>query len=309
MIRFDSLSYTAPKPTVVALGCFDGVHLGHTHVISAAKRQAERLGLPCLVWAFSKPPRNFFSPGSVPLLTDEDEKAALIEALGVDAFGSIPFDETVASLRAEAFMEDILLTRLHAAAVVCGYNYSFGAGGVGNTELLARFCREHDITLTVTEPVVYDGISVSSSMIREAIADGRPELASALLGRPYSLRAPVIRGQALARELGFPTLNQPLRKGLAVPRFGVYVSRIPSPEGQSRYGITNVGKRPTAYEHTPCAETHIFDFSGDLYGKTLTVELLHFLRPETPFPSLDALREQVNRDIEQARRYAEQHLV
>ncbi len=300
MQTFSTLSYTAPCPTVVALGCFDGVHPGHAAVIGTAKALARDLGLPCLVWAFAQPPRNFFAPGSVPLLTSEQEKSARIEALGADLFGSVPFDKTVAALSAEDFMESILRCRLQARHIVCGYNYSFGAGGTGNTALLQEFCHRHRIGLTVADPVLREGSPVSSSAIRAAIAEGNMEEAAALLGRPYSLTARVIRGQRLAHTLGFPTLNQPLTPGLVTPRFGVYLSKI-SGLGELRYGITNIGCRPTAFEHTPCAETHIFDFSGDLYGKTLTVSLLSFLRPETLFPSLDALRAQVDADIRQAK--------
>ena len=146
-----------------------------------------------------------------------------------------------------------------------------------------------------------DGAPVSSSRIRGAIAAGDTVAAARLLGRPYSLCATVVDGQHLARNLGFPTMNQLIPEKIAVPRYGVYVSRIRG-LSEIRYGITNIGMRPTVKGTLLCAETHVFDFSGDLYGTSPEIELLKFLRPETPFPSLDALREQVNRDIAEAKK-------
>ncbi len=303
MIRSRSLCYTSPTPSVVALGCFDGVHLGHRAVLQKARALADQKGLPCLVWTFRQPPKNFFAPGSVPLLTDENEKADHIGALGADVLVSVDFDRAVASLSAEQFMEDILCDRLKAACVVCGFNYSFGKGGRGNQALLREFCDGRGIDLCVTDPVLLGDTPVSSSLIRAAIAQGEMEKAAALLGRPYRLTAPVVDGQKLARNLGFPTLNQVPDPSLAIPRFGVYVAQITGAEDTPRFGITNVGMRPTVKGRLLCAETHIFDFSGDLYGKTLTVELLHFLRPETEFASLEALRSGVLADMAEARRY------
>ncbi len=256
------------------------------------------------MWTFSEPPKNFFSPHAVPLLTDEKQKNDLIESLGADLLISIPFDRAVASLSAEQFMEEILATRLRAAHLVCGFNYSFGAQGAGNTERLRQFCQKNGIGITVTEPVVSEGSPVSSSLVRQAITDGNTEAATRLLGRPYSLSATVVDGQHLARNLGFPTVNQLIPEKIAVPRYGVYVSRI---RGMSRpyYGITNVGTRPTVKGTLLCAETHIFGFSGNLYGTTLSVDLLTFLRPEIPFPTLEDLSQQVRKDIEDAKRYLE----
>ncbi|MBQ8345818.1 MAG: bifunctional riboflavin kinase/FAD synthetase [Clostridia bacterium] len=297
-----SLFYHTTGPCVVALGCFDGVHLGHRAVIGRAVSLASEQGVPCLVWTFDEPPRNTFTPHSVPLLTDKSKKRQLIRSLGADILVCGPFSSEIASLSAETFVEEILQKRLQATHVVCGFNYTFGAGGNGNTDMLIRLCQARGIGLTVLPPVTVDGVTVSSSRIREAIAKGNMETASALLGRPYGLRAPVIGGQKLARQLGFPTLNQVFWDGCAIPAYGVYVSRVRIGQ-RIRYGITNVGNRPTVGGRSLYAETHIFDFEDDLYGQTVTVELLHFLRKEVLFSDVEALSAQVHLDMDAARLY------
>ncbi len=300
---FRSIQYQSDTPAVVALGCFDGVHLGHAAVIRTATEQARAMGLPSLVLAFSEPPKNYFFPCSVPVITEPSQKEKLIGALGADTLLSVPFDHSVAELSAEAFMETILRGRLRAAHVVCGFNYSFGAKGKGNVSLLEEFCRREGIGFTACPPTLSEGLPVSSSLIRSAIAEGDLPTVRRLLGRNYAISGKVVDGQKLARNLGFPTINQLLPPHIAIPRYGVYAARIdgdcfPSP----LLGITNVGLRPTVKGELLCAETHIFDFSDDLYGKEISVEFLSFLRPEAPFPSLEALKEQVEKDIEKVRR-------
>ena len=301
---FHSIDYHSNTPTVVALGCFDGVHLGHASVIRGAKEEATRRGIPLAVFTFAEPPKNFFLPSSVPLITTPEEKEALIDSLGADLLLSIPFDRTIASMPAEDFLETILRDRLRAAHIVCGFNYSFGAKGAGNTDLLRAFCQKNGIGLTVMPPMSIDGAAVSSSLIRQAIEAGNLPTVKRLLGRNYSLCGQVVDGQKLARRLGFPTVNQVLRQGLCVPRYGVYVTKIHGIESSKPYyGITNVGMRPTVKGTLLCSETNVFDFDGDLYGKELTVEFLTFLRPEQKFDSVDALRRQVESDITDAKRF------
>ncbi|MBR2354138.1 MAG: bifunctional riboflavin kinase/FAD synthetase [Clostridia bacterium] len=299
---FHSLQYRSDTKTVVALGCFDGVHLGHAAVLKTAADTAKALGVPSLALAFNEPPKNFFVPDSVPLLTETPEKEARIASLGIDLLLSVPFDQSVAELSAEDFLKTVLRDQLRAAHIVCGFNFSFGAGGKGNLALLSDFCRREGIGLSACPPTVIDGQTVSSSLIRNAIANGELDLVRRLLGRNYSIQGEVVNGQHLARNLGFPTFNQLLSYRIAIPRYGVYATRVSGASlKESRFGITNVGIRPTVSENLLCAETHIFDFAGDLYGQHLTVEFLAFLRPETPFPTLDALKEQVEKDIERAK--------
>ena len=287
-------------PTVCALGCFDGVHLGHAAIISEAKTVAQKSELLTAVWSFNEPPKNYFCSEKVKLLTAAEEKYSLMSALGVDLLVAADFDESVATLSAENFFKDILVDRLKARHIVCGFNYRFGRGGIGDVEMLASLCRKHGLSLSVVPPVALGGTTVSSSEIRSALERGDIERANLLLGRPYSLCAKVIDGQHLGRSLGFPTVNQVFDPRKQLPPYGVYASRV-CIGGALRYGITNVGMRPTVGGTLLCAETNIFDFDGDLYGKTLTVELISFIRPEKKFDSVDSLSAQVHADIARAK--------
>ena len=296
MITVSSINYISPTPCVVALGCFDGVHLGHEAVIRRARDVADKHALPLSVWSFQTPPKNFFSPTPAPLLSTEKEKEARMRALGVDIFLSIPFDASVAAIPYEVFFEEILVGRLKAQHLVCGFDFTFGKNGLGNAERLAALCATHGMTLSVVPPFSLDSDTVSASGIREAIEAGALEQAGRMLGYDYSITGEVVHGQHLARDLGFRTINQLLDQKKAVPRHGVYVTRIEI--GDTKYyGISNVGMRPTVGGTLLCAETHIFDFSGDLYGTHPTVAFLHFLRPEVKFDSLATLTNQIQADI------------
>ncbi|MBO5845273.1 MAG: bifunctional riboflavin kinase/FAD synthetase [Clostridia bacterium] len=302
MRSFKTNTYVSDIPTVVALGCFDGVHLGHKAVISEAVRIAQSLSVKSAVWTFEESPRNFFSPGISPSITGYEEKRRLMRSLGVDIFVCIPFDSETGETSPENFFEDVLVNKLKAVHVVCGFNYSFGKGGVGNTELLAKLCRERGIGFSSLSAVEIDNEAVSSSRIRSALEAGDVEGAKKFLGHRFAIDTIVISGQKLARRLGFPTVNQVFEPRILVPRRGVYVTRV-SFDSKKFYGITNVGMRPTVKSDILCAETHIFGFDGNLYGKNVRVEFLHFLRPEIEFESVDALAEQVRADIESAKQY------
>ncbi len=300
MKTYRSLYFTSDTPCVTALGCFDGVHVGHLTLINEAKDVAKRLGLSSAIWSFEEPPKNYFSTEKIPLITTREEKRLQMMRLGVDIFVSVPFDNRVASLSAEDFFEKILIKRMKTQHVVCGYNYRFGKNGMGNVEILRNLCKSHGIGISVISEIKIGKATVSSSEIRKMLNNGNLYEANAMLGRPYSLRAKVTDGQHLGRKLGFPTVNQIFVHNKLLPKNGVYISRIRFGKKQ-RYGITNVGTRPSATEHTLCVETHIFDFCGDLYGQTVTVELLEFLRPEKKFSTLEELKQQVDSDIEKAK--------
>ncbi len=305
MILYNDYTHAVSAPSVVALGCFDGVHIGHRAVIEEAVRIAKESGLSSTVWTFSEPPKNFFAPGSVQVLTDKEEKCRRIAELGVDVMFCVDFTEQIASLSPEEFFSEIVIKKLNAKHVVCGFNYTFGAKSAGNAELLSELCERHGIALTALEPVTLGGVSVSSSLIRSLITSGDVERAREYLGYPYAITSTVVDGQKLARRLGFPTVNLTPRKSTILPKNGVYVSRIDFiGNDKELFGITNVGMRPTVKADAICAETHIFDFDGDLYGKELRVELLHFIRAERLFDSIEDLREQVRKDIESAKKIA-----
>jgi len=301
MISYYSVDTFLDSPCVIAIGCFDGVHLGHSMLIREAKRIANEKELPIAVWSFSEPPKNHFFPNSTPLLTTVSEKRELMKKQGADIFVSVTFTDSIASLSPEDFFNTILVERLKATHIVCGFNYRFGKNGKGDTDLLTKLCAERGIGISVLPPVRLDDITVSSSEIRAALDMGDLELVNSLLGRPFSIKEKVIDGQHLGRTLGFPTINQAIPNGKAMPTYGVYLSKI-SYGRLCRYGITNVGIRPTVGGNILYAETNIFDYSGDLYGKTVKVELLKFIRAEKKFRDLETLSEQVRADIETAKK-------
>lgn len=306
MILYNN-DYISNTPCVVALGCFDGVHMGHRAVIEESVRIAKNLGLASAVWTFSEPPKNFFSPGSVQVLTGKAEKCRRISELGVDILFCIDFNAEIAALSPEEFFSEIVIKRLNAKHIVCGFNYTFGAKGAGNTELLSDFCKAYGLELTALAPITSGGISVSSSLIRSLITSGEMEKAREYLGYPYTIVSNVVDGQKLARRLGFPTVNLIPPENTILPKNGVYVSRIDFVDNERElFGITNIGMRPTVKSDAICAETHIFDFDGDLYGKELKIELLHFVRAERLFDSIEELREQVQTDIASAKKFVSQ---
>lgn len=305
MKLYSALPTEPLAPSAVALGCFDGVHLGHRAVIDTAVKTAQKEGLLSVVFTFDSSPKNYFSPNSVPQLTDREAKISLIEAMGVDVLVCLPFDATIAATSAEDFFEKILVRTLSAKQVICGYNYSFGAKGRGNAALLSTLCQTANIALTALAPITNDASPISSSTIRSALEEGKVESANAALGRAYSIRSSVLDGQHLGRRLGFPTLNQRIDRTLVVPKHGVYLSRTKiEHENITYFGITNVGTRPTVGSEFVGAETHLFDFSGDAYGKEIEVELLAFLRAERKFDSVEALSAQVHADMEAAQKMA-----
>ena len=294
------IAYSHNTPCVVALGCFDGVHLGHASVIKAAKKEAERLGLPCCIWSFSEPPKRYYAPELVPILTPAEIKSELIEALGVDIYVSVDFDEKVASISPKDFFNTILVKNLKAACIVCGFDFTFGKGGHGTSDTLHKMCEEKSIGFISVLPVHINNQAVSSSAIRALLSNGKTEEAAALLGRPYFVKSTVIEGKRLGRNLGFPTINQKIDKGICLPLNGVYLTKVNFAD-KAYYAITNIGTQPTVDGKEIICETNIFDFSGDLYGKEVSVEFLKFIRGVQKFESIEKLKEQVHFDIEKAK--------
>lgn len=295
--------------SAVALGCFDGVHIGHAKIITSAANEAKKSGLCTVVWSFQSPPKNFFSSDEAQksyLITPFSEKRKLIKNLGADILVSTKFDEKIASLTPEEFFEKILLDCLRAKHVFCGFNYRFGKGGKGDVTLLSKLCKKHKIKLTVADEIKLDGVSVSSTAIRNYLIEGDVESAQKMLGRPYAIRDKVKDGQHLGRTLGFPTVNQSVPDNCMPIKNGVYLTKVKL-EKKTRYGITNIGMRPTVNGTQRVAETNIFDFEGSLYGKYVTVEFVKFIRSETKFDSLEALTAQVNKDIQIAKELIKQN--
>lgn len=278
----------------VALGLFDGVHIGHRAVVAEAVRTGHG---HCAVYTFS--PATMTTKGTLHRITTDTQQCALLEAMGVTELFEVDF-ASVRDLSPEDFVEDVLQDTLHATAVTCGFNYRFGKGGAGDAALLTKLCAAHGIAVTVVPAVVSNGQAVSSTAIRQSLIDGDMATVRRMLNRGYCIDLPVEQGQHLGRRLGMPTVNQAFPADLALPRFGVYASCI-EVDARVRYGVTNIGVRPTVGTDTPLAETWIDGYDGDLYGQNLRVYPVKFLRDERAFDTLDELRAQVQRDAEAAR--------
>src|SRR5579862_56039 len=295
----------ADRGAVVAIGNFDGVHLGHQHVIAAAKKTAAAAAAPFAVLTFEPHPRSVFQPGAPPFrLTPFRAKSLALESLGVELLFTLHFDLDFAKRSAEEFVTEILLAGLGARAVVVGYDFVFGHGRRGTAALLQEEGHRHGFAVEVIPPVSgSDGIVYSSTQIREHLVAGRPRNAAALLGRSWEIEGRVEMGDKLGRTIGFPTANIMLADYLR-PAAGVYAVRAGIEEGQgTRWfgGAANLGWRPTVGGKDLRLETHLFDFNADLYGKHLRVALIEHLRPEQRFAGLDALKAQIAADCGRAR--------
>lgn len=286
----------APDGTrAVALGIFDGLHSGHRAVIAAALAAGDGHCAVCTFAAATLPTK----AESGRLCTDS-ERDTILEQAGVTELFEMDFD-AVRPLTPEQFVEQVLVNQLHAGAVSCGYNYRFGHGRSGDAATLQTLCAARSIAVTVLPAVQADDLPVSSTAIRRAVAAGDMRLARRLLSRGFCLRLPVMHGQELGRRLNMPTINQQLPDDLVRPRYGVYASAVEIGD-QVYTGVTNIGVRPTVGSDAPLAETWIEGFDGDLYGETVTVYPIEFLRPEQKFPSLDTLHQQVQADAAAAHR-------
>jgi len=290
-----------PHPTAVALGNFDGVHIGHARLIATLKS----FGLESVVYTFKKHPQNvIFGEGSVLTVNTNFEKAKILDSLGID---TLVFDDftRVRNMSPAEFVDDVIVGTLSAKAVVCGYNYRFGKGGEGDAKLLSHLLEEKGIHLTVIDEVTLDGVPVSSTAVRQALARGDMESAARLLGRPYFIDSTVVHGKALGRQLGFPTVNETFESGRFVLPYGVYFARCIIDGKKQFRAVVNVGVRPTvnSTDKVPTVEAHIIDFSGDLYGMDVRVEFMKKCRDEQKFDSLDALKAQIEKDIKNCREY------
>jgi riboflavin kinase/FMN adenylyltransferase len=258
--------------------------------------------IPTVV-TFYPHPQEFFSQQSRPWLTPLDEKAMTLKSLGVRQLVLLPFNQALATLQPEAFVQEILLDRLQAKHISVGADFRFGADRMGTVDLLQQLADQRGISVTVLALAQAGGDRISSSRIRQALCAGDLETVHQLMGRPYALRGRVVTGQKLGRQLGFPTANLQIPEDKFLPRTGVYsvkVYGVPKATGVSIPGVMNLGVRPTVAGQTQTVEVHLLNWSGDLYGQTLTVTLESFLRPEQRFDSLEHLKAQIQADCQAA---------
>ncbi len=287
---------------MVALGNFDGVHRGHQALIAEARRIAEETQRPLAALVFEPYPREFFRPQDEPFrLTPFRAKARLLSEQGIGFLIVLQFDAAFAGMMAQDFVMDVLVRELGVSHVVVGEDFRFGKGRGGDVSVLAQMGEAEGFGVTVFKAVVEDGEKISSSKVRAALKAGRPEEAARLLGHWWRVEAHVAHGEQRGRALGFPTANLKLEHTL-FPAFGIYAVRAHRANGATFAGVANFGIRPMFLLEAPLLEVHLFDFSGDLYGEPLSVELIAYLRGEEIFASLEALKAQMGQDAEQARR-------
>jgi len=291
------------KGAVVALGNFDGVHLGHRALLMEAKRLAREQKRPFGVLVFEPNPREFFRPKDEPFrLTPFRAKARLLAELEVDVLIVLTFDAAMASMPAQDFVLDVLVKELAVAHVVVGKDFRFGKGRGGDAAVLGYMGEMEGFGTTVFSPVFADGsVKISSSDIRTALKAGKSDEAARLLGHWWRVEGHVAQGDKRGREIGFPTANLKIEHTL-LPAFGIYAVRAHLPDGRILDGAASFGLRPTFALETPLLEVHLFGFDGDLYGALITVEFIAYLRPEKKFETIEALKAQIAADCEGAKR-------
>jgi riboflavin kinase / FMN adenylyltransferase len=297
----------ASRGATVTIGNFDGVHLGHQALIAHTKALAKKLGAPLGVVAFEPHPQEFFRPSPESFrLTPFRAKARLIAEQGADVMYALAFDKQMATKPAEQFIEDVLVKGLGVKGVVIGSDFQFGKGRDGNADVLREAGRRLGFAVDIFEPVLENGAEkISSTHIRDALKAGRPEVAAKLLGHWWSVESRVEHGDKRGRTIGVPTANMRITDTLK-PAFGIYAVRATVFEDDKpvmrRDGVASFGTRPMYMTHEPLLETWLFDFDGDLYGKHMAVEFIHYIRGEEKLDGLEALKARIAEDVAVARK-------
>ena len=293
------------KERVIALGFFDGVHLGHAALLRQTVEEAERRGVTPAVFTFAQPPKEVVTGIPCPLIGSTDDRKGLLERLfGIRDVIMVPFDHEMMTTTWEDFVTKILIERYHAVHLVAGHDHRFGHKNQGSPELLMAKCAELGLGCDIIPKVEVDGITVSSTYIRTLVGMGQMERAAKFLGHPHTLTQTVRHGRRIGHTIGVPTINLVMAPHVLVPSHGVYVTRVYLPDGRDYAAVTNVGTRPTVNNGADITvEPWLLDFDGDLYGQTVRVEFHKRLRDEIRFDSLDALRNQIQKDAQTTRDY------
>ena len=286
-------------PCVIALGFFDGVHIGHGALLRRTAERARQLGAEPAVVTFDRPPKEVVTGVSVALINSPQERQELIRRLyGIQRVIFAPFDQKMMTMPWEEFITEILIKQYGAVHVVAGHDYHFGHKNQGDPEKLQRKCAELGLGCDIIPKVELHGTTVSSTLIRALIEQGEVAQAAAYLGHPHTMRQQVQHGKRLGRTIGIPTINLSLPDRVLIPKRGVYISRVCLKDGRSYPGVTNVGVRPTVSRSgIVSVETFLLGFDGDLYGQTVRLEFFRRLREERYFSSLEELKEQIQRDV------------
>ena len=291
------------RERVIALGFFDGVHLGHGALLRRAAEEAKKRGCESAVFTFDRPPKEVITGIPCPLINSPEDRAELVKRLyGIDEMIMVPFDDEMRTTPWDRFVTDILVGRYGAVHLVAGHDHHFGHRNQGSPELLKEKCAELGLGCDIIPAVTLDGVTVSSTHIRKLLEEGDVETARAFLGHPHVLTQTVGHGRQLGRTIGIPTANLVAPPHVLLPKRGVYAAKITLPDGRAFGGVTNVGVRPTVNNgQDVTVEPWILDFDGDLYGQAIRVEFFQRLRDERKFESLEALRSQIETDAVKTR--------
>ncbi len=286
---------------VLALGFFDGVHLGHQALLSETIKIGKKNGYDTGVMTFKEHPLELIFPNYTPwLITSNSEKETMIRDFGVDFVFINPFTEELMKLTPEEFITDYLLTKYNVKVIVVGFNYNFGYKGMGTTQTLQKLGQKHGFSVVILPPFIINTHSVSSTFIRELISCGQVDEVSTYLGRKYTLSGIVIQGKGLGHQFGIPTANLKLNKKIILPSTGVYYTFVHY-QGRCLHGLTNLGFNPTFAKHPFSIETYIYDFDEDIYNQEITIEFIKKIRDEIKFDSIDDLINQIKKDINHIR--------
>ena len=293
------------KPSVIALGFFDGVHRGHAALLQRAVQRARELGVESAVFTFDRPPKEVVTGKPVYLINSAEDRRDLMHRLyGVDRVILAPFDENMMNCSWQDFLTELLIRENGAVHLVAGHDYRFGYRNEGTPEILQRACAQLGIGCDIIPKVELEGITVSSTYIRTLVESGDVERAAEFLGHRHCLSHTVHHGQHFGRTIGIPTVNLTVPQNVLVPSYGVYITRVYLPDGRSFPGVTNVGVRPTVSNSgVVTVETFLLDFEGDLYDQRIRLEFFRHLRGEQRFADAQALKQQIHTDIARARAY------
>jgi riboflavin kinase / FMN adenylyltransferase len=305
-VLITSLIEQIKTPTAIALGNFDGIHRGHQIVLETVLNQSlnqQNRSFPAVV-SFTPHPREFFTGEKIKLLTPVAEKAEQLSKMGIEQLILLPFNRDLANLSPQEFVEQVIVKQLQATQISVGSDFRFGYQRKGTAIDLKNLAANCGVTVYLNslhqcQDKNNQSVRVSSSLIRQALLGGEISAANAMLGRPYSLIGEVVTGQQVGRTIGFPTANLQLPPDKFLPRYGVYSVNVLLNQSVMQ-GVMNIGCRPTVAGKDPTIEVHLLNWSGDLYGQTLTVNLIKFLRSEQKFPSVDALKQQITKDCQAA---------